>query len=208
MFELFIAGLAAYLLGSVSGSMVAGVLFGGGDIRREGSGNAGATNALRTRGKSYALLVLLIDVGKGALAAAFIPGLAGASALDLERIQVFCAAMVVFGHIWPFWYDYRGGKGAATLVGAFLVLAPAAVPWFVLVWIIGIALTGYVGLCTILVAWFAPLWLATMGDASSTVVSFAVCMAVVVLYAHRDNVARLRAGTENRMTRAMLWRRP
>ncbi|MEM9058399.1 MAG: glycerol-3-phosphate acyltransferase, partial [Pseudomonadota bacterium] len=121
----------AYLLGSVSGSLVTGRFFGGVDIRRMGSGNAGGTNALRTQGPLFALLVVIIDVGKGALAAGVLPGLAlfangPAPVAATGWLPVGCAAAAIVGHMVPVWHGFRGGKGGATLVGSLLVLAPLA----------------------------------------------------------------------------------
>lgn len=210
MLELGITCFLAYLIGSVSGSLVAGRLLGGGDIRGEGSGNAGATNALRTRGLKFALPVVLIDIGKGALAAGVLPGL-GLLPEDPQvprlYLQVCCAAAAVVGHIWPFWHDFRGGKGAATLVGTFLVLMPGVLPWLVGLWVLGIVATGYVGLWTMLAAAFVPVYLGVFAGAERALVGYGVVMALLLIFAHRDNLKRLRAGTENRMTRAMFWRR-
>ena len=112
------ATLAAYGRGSVSGALLVGRLRGGVDIRMLGSGNAGGTNALRTQGPWFALGVIVIDLGKGWLAAAWLPLAAarfGASALGLPEA---CAFAAMLGHVWPLWHGFRGGKGAATLVGA------------------------------------------------------------------------------------------
>ena len=158
MLELGLKSLLAYLLGSVAGALVLGQL-GGFDIRAEGSGNAGATNALRTRGASFAAGVLLIDLAKGWVAAALVPRLgwpAADPAVAREWLGVACAGAVVLGHVWPVWYGFRGGKGAATLLGALAGLcAGYVVPVFV-VWLAVLYLTGYVGLSTMLAAASQP----------------------------------------------------
>ena len=210
MLELGLKSLLAYLLGSVSGSLLVGRLFGGVDIRREGSGNAGATNALRTHGLAFALPVVLIDIGKGWLAVTLIPALAFVAVdPDVPRAHLgaCCGVAAVLGHIWPFWHGFRGGKGAATLVGTYLALAPAIVPWLLALWIVGIVATGYVGLSTMLAALFVPIYAAFGVPASATLLGYSLFMALLIVFAHRENVARLRNGTENRMTRAMFWRR-
>src|SRR5690606_18163608 len=122
MLELGIKLLLAYLLGSAIGSLIVGRLRGGVDIRELGSGNAGGTNALRTQGKAFAAWVMLIDIGKGWLAAAVLPGLAlpgiGIDAqVARQWLAVGCAAAAVLGHVYPLWFGMRGGKGAATLLG-------------------------------------------------------------------------------------------
>lgn len=209
MLELGITCFLAYLIGSVSGSLLVGRALGGGDIRSEGSGNAGATNALRTRGLSFALPVVLIDIGKGALAASVVPALglvAQDPAIPRLHLQACAASAAVIGHIWPFWHDFRGGKGAATLVGTYLVLAPGAVGPVVLLWLLGVVATGYVGLWTMLAASAGPVYLWLSG-ADASLVGFGAGMALLLVFAHRENIHRMRAGTENRMTQAMFWRR-
>src|SRR5690606_15794244 len=122
MIELGLKFTLAYLLGSVLGSLVVGYLKGGVDIRKVGSGNAGGTNALRTQGKWFALWVMVIDVGKGILAAAVLPGLelpgVGVDP-DVSRDLVLYAVALgaIVGHVFPVWFDFRGGKGGATAAG-------------------------------------------------------------------------------------------
>ena len=118
------------------------------DIRTLGSGNAGGTNALRTQGAGFAFWVMLIDIGKGWLAAAWLPGLdlpvVGIDpGVDRIWLAVACAAAVVVGHVYPVWYGFRGGKGAATLVGVLLGLKPIALLPVLVVWLLVVMLTGY-----------------------------------------------------------------
>ena len=193
--------LAAYLLGSLSGSLLLGRLRGV-DIRTLGSGNAGGTNALRTQGWKFALGTVLVDVGKGALAVwlamrlgtgeAWLPYAAGLAA--------------VVGHVWPVFHGFRGGKGAGTLVGALLMLWPVAVAVLVGSWLLVLTATGYVGLSTVLAAaTLVPLaWFTGAGDVR---LAFSVVLALFILFTHRANLARLRAGTEARFERARLWTR-
>ena len=142
----FLAILSAYLLGSVSGSLVLGRLKRV-DIRTMGSGNAGGTNALRSVGFGFALGVVIIDVGKGFLAAGVIPDLFGS---ELAWVPLACGFASVFGHCFPIWHGFRGGKGAATLIGTLLAISP----WLILpmlgAWILTLVLTGFVGLATVL----------------------------------------------------------
>lgn len=195
--------LAAYLLGSLSGSLLLGRLRGV-DIRTQGSGNAGGTNAFRTQGAKFALGVVIIDIGKGALAAWLGLRLANASnAAWLAYATAFAAAL---GHVWPLWHGFRGGKGAATVVGGIAVLWPMAIPVLLAVWLGTLILTGYVGLSTILTGLtVAILALATQADAPRLV--FAMAVALLLLFTHRANVARLRAGTESRFEKARLLHR-
>ncbi|MFK8030695.1 MAG: glycerol-3-phosphate 1-O-acyltransferase PlsY [Gammaproteobacteria bacterium] len=209
MFELGCKIFLSYLLGSLSGSLLLGRLKGT-DIRQMGSGNAGATNALRTQGVLFALGVAIFDVGKGILAAAW---LAHASWLpfdpSLERLWVVaaCGAAAVVGHIYPFWHDFRGGKGAATLIGAYCIVAPKLILPALVVFLICVTTTGYVGLSTILTVIAAFLFSMVLYADVSTPFWFALLMAVLVVVAHRGNVQRMMAGNENRLERAMVWRK-
>ena len=210
MLELGVKTLLAYLLGSVLGSLVMG-RFRGVDIRQQGSGNAGGTNALRTQGWSFALGVVVIDVGKALLAVGVVPRLVlplvGIDpAVDREWLAVACAAAVVVGHVYPVWYEFRGGKGAATLIGAVAVLAPAALLPVILVWLATVMLTGFVGLGTMLGTATLPLYFALTEPRSPALIVFGLAMAVFVAYTHRANIERMRAGNENRARRLWLLR--
>jgi glycerol-3-phosphate acyltransferase PlsY len=208
--ELGLKTLLAYLLGSVLGSLVMGRLRGV-DIREQGSGNAGGTNALRTQGWAFALGVVVIDVGKALLAVGVLPGLAlpwvGIDAtVGRSWLEVACACAVVVGHVYPVWYEFRGGKGAATLIGAVAVLAPVALLPVVLVWLATVTLTGFVGLGTMLGTATLPVYFALAAPRSPALVAFGVAMAVFVAYTHRSNIERMRAGNENRARRLWLLR--
>ena len=210
MLELGLKTLIAYLLGSIMGSLVMGQLRGV-DIRELGSGNAGGTNALRTQGLRFALGVVVIDVGKALLAVGWLPGLALPGVgfdPDLSRdwLAVACATAVVVGHVYPVWYEFRGGKGAATLIGAVAVLSPAALVPVVLVWLACVMLTGFVGLGTMLGTATLPLYFLLEDPAIPALVAFGVAMAAFVAYTHRANIARMRAGNENRARRLWLLR--
>jgi acyl phosphate:glycerol-3-phosphate acyltransferase len=195
--------LAAYLIGSVSGSLLLGKLRGV-DIRTQGSGNAGSTNALRTQGAKFALAVLAIDVTKGILATWLALRFGTpASATWLRYAAAFAA---VLGHVWPVWHGFRGGKGAATAFGGMAMLWPAAMPGMFVLWAACVIITGYVGLSTMLAALgFALVALIVGNDAARSV--FAVVLAALIVFSHRANLARLRAGTESRFEKAMLLRR-
>lgn len=210
MLELGIKTLLAYLLGSVLGSLVMGRLRGV-DIREQGSGNAGGTNALRTQGWKFALGVVVIDVGKALLAVGVLPGLdlpgIGIDpAVSRDWLAVCCAAAVVFGHVYPVWYEFRGGKGAATLIGAVAVLAPSALLPVALAWLFCVILTGFVGLGTMLATATLPVYFAFSQPRSAALFAFGIAMAAFVIYTHRSNLARMRAGNENRARRLWLLR--
>lgn len=198
--------VVAYLLGSVSGSLLLGGLRGV-DVRRQGSGNAGGTNALRVLGWRFALGVVAIDIGKGVLAAGLALWLAppdtGLSPTALAHAAVLLA---VAGHTWPIFYGLRGGKGAATLVGGLAVVWPWAVPVLLLVWLLCIGLSGYVGLATML-ATATLLPLAGWSGADPVRVLFALAATLFIMFNHRDNVRRLLRGCENRFERARVLHR-
>jgi glycerol-3-phosphate acyltransferase PlsY len=191
----------AYLLGSLSGSLLLGRLRGV-DIRRQGSGNAGGTNALRTQGWKFALGTVLVDVGKGVLAVWLAQRYGGA----IDWLPWAAGVAAVFGHVWPVFHGFRGGKGAGTLVGALLMLWPVAVAVLIGVWLLVLTASGYVGLSTILAA-ASLVPFALLTGAGTLPLGFAAVLALFILFTHRSNVARLRAGTESRFERVRVWRR-
>jgi len=208
--ELGCKALVAYLLGSVIGSLLLGRLRGV-DIRTQGSGNAGGTNALRTQGWGFALGVVLVDVGKALLAVGWVPtldlpGIGVDPAVDREWLLVTCAMAVVIGHVYPVWHEFRGGKGAATLIGTIAVVAPMALVPVITVWLLTVMLTGFVGLGTMLGTATLPIYFALTAPVRLPLVAFGVVMAAFIVFTHRANVERMRAGNENRARRLWLLR--
>ena len=210
MLELAVKSLVAYLLGSLVGALLLGTLRGV-DIRALGSGNAGGTNALRTQGKGFALGVIVIDVAKGWVAAALLPplvisGIGLDPALDRAWLAIACAAAATIGHVYPVWFDFRGGKGAATLIGVVLGLAPRLLPPVLGVWLVVVLLSGYVGLGTMCAVAALPVAAALLAPKQPALFAFAVAMTIFVVYTHRSNIERMRAGTESRARRLWLLR--
>jgi glycerol-3-phosphate acyltransferase PlsY len=212
MLELGTKFLLSYFIGSLMGSLIMGQIRGGVDIRTMGSGNAGGTNALRTQGFAFALGVVIIDVGKGVVGAGLIPGLdlpfIGASP-DVSRtwLTISCATAAVIGHVWPMWHGFRGGKGAATLIGTLIVLSPSIIVPVLLTWLLVLALSGFVGLSTMCAGIAAPIVIAiTQLPDQQPVFIYCAGMAMYLIFSHRSNIARMRAGTENRVSRAMLFK--
>lgn len=193
--------LVAYLLGSLSGSLLLG-RFRGVDIRTQGSGNAGGTNALRTQGWKFALGTVLVDVGKGALAA-WLALRFGAGHAWLPYAAVLAA---ICGHVWPVFHGFRGGKGAGTLIGGLLLLWPWALVPVLSVWLLSLGLSGYVGLSTVLAVATLPVF-ALVPPVETNRLAFGAIVAVLIAFTHRANLARLRAGTEHRFERARFLRR-
>jgi len=206
--------LLAYLLGSVVGSLVVGRLKGGVDIRQMGSGNAGATNALRTQGKGFAFAVIAIDIAKGWLASGWLPGLAipGVSGADAPVLAAWlpaaCGFASILGHCFPVWHGFRGGKGVATLVGAFAGFdAWLLLPLFA-TWLVVVVVSGFVGLASIVASLVLPIYLLIRDGAGLGVeLCFATACGLLVLYTHRGNVKRMRAGNEPRARRLWLFGR-
>lgn len=209
MLEWSLMAVAGYLLGSISGSLVLG-RFRGIDIRAMGSGNAGGTNALRTVGWGFALGVVLIDVGKGWLAAGLLPLLfaegGSTEALHYGAVAGFAA---VLGHIWPLYFRFRGGKGAGTAVGVVLSVAPWCFLPLLTVWLVTLVGTGFVGLATILAGFslVPAMWLLGPDPLPAGLGALAIALAVTLVFTHRENLARMRSGTENRFEKARLIKR-
>jgi acyl phosphate:glycerol-3-phosphate acyltransferase len=193
----FVLLLLSYLLGSVSGSLLLGKLRGV-DIRTVGSGNAGGTNALRTQGLKFALGTVLVDVGKGVLAAwlawRFLPP-------EMQPGWLYaCVLAAAAGHVWPVFHGFRGGKGAATLLGGLAVVWPQVLLPVLAVWLLSMMWGGYVGLSTVL-AGISVFLFAVIDGADALRLAFTGSIALFLIYTHRGNLARLRAGTEPRSER-------
>jgi len=190
----------AYLLGSVSFSVLIVRLIHGLDVRTVGSGNAGATNVLRAAGRRAGALVLALDVGKGITAVA-VP-----RALDAPSSVIGGAAVaVVIGHVFPVFFGFRGGKGVATSAGALGTLAPAAMALGLVVFVAVVAWKRYVSLGSIVTAASFPLlvglslrcgWIRS-GGAWLLLPSTAI--ALIIVAGHARNLRRLRQGTEPRL---------
>jgi glycerol-3-phosphate acyltransferase PlsY len=214
MLELGLKVLLSYLAGALNGALIVGKLAGGVDIRKLGSGNAGGTNALRTQGKWFAFKVMVIDVGKGylppwLLPALVLPGVPLDPEIPRSALALACAGAAVVGHCYPVWFDFKGGKGAATAIGALLAISPALTLPALAVWVLTLTTTGYVGLATMLAASVLPVWVGFTGlPERSDLFAFLVALAFFIIYTHRSNIQRLREGSENRLEKAMLWRRP
>jgi len=210
MLELGVKFLISYFIGSLMGALIVGKLRGGVDIRTMGSGNAGGTNALRTQGFFFALVVVVIDVGKGVIGAGVVPGLElPLVAMDPEVSRTWltmcCAAAAVIGHVWPIYHGFRGGKGAATFIGTLVVLGPALIIVVLLVWAVVLVLSGYVGLASMAAATSLPVWLGvTRLPEAQPLFIYSVAMAVFIIYCHRSNIRRMRDGDEHRHTKLLL----
>ena len=197
----------SYLLGSIPNGYIAGKLSGI-DVRKHGSGNIGATNVLRVLGKPWGFAVFFADAFKGFLAVRLAllaiapsPGLAAYS----EFYAILAAAACITGHSFPVWLGFKGGKGVATSAGAIFGVMPIAAIAIFFVWLFVFKTTRYVSVASVSAALALPVSvgvLVWMGKTQGMVLLyFSAAMTALVVWRHRSNFARLRAGTEQRFTR-------
>jgi glycerol-3-phosphate acyltransferase PlsY len=210
MLELGVKILMAYLLGTLLGSLILGRSYGI-DIRSMGSGNAGATNALRTQGTLFGFLVLTVDIAKGVLAvwwlpAAALPAVGIDPDLPREWLTVACGLAVIVGHVYPVWFGFRGGKGAATMVGVVAAMELRLLVPLLLSWFVVLVLGGYVSLATMLSGVALVAAVCILEPNNVPLLSFCVAVALFVVYTHRSNIVRIRAGQESRVRRLWLFR--
>jgi glycerol-3-phosphate acyltransferase PlsY len=210
MLELGLKILIAYLLGTLLGSLILG-RWRGVDIRSMGSGNAGATNALRTQGKLFGSMVLAVDIAKGVFAVwwlptAVLPAVGIDPDLPREWLTLACGFAVIVGHVYPVWFSFRGGKGAATVVGVVAAIEPRLLLPLFLSWFAVLLLTGYVGLATMLSGVTLVVAVRVFEPNDVPLLCFCVAVTMFVVYTHRGNIARMRAGKENRVRRLWLFR--
>jgi len=196
-----VTALGAYLLGSIPfGFLVAKAK--GVDIRSVGSGNIGATNAMRVLGKPAGIFVLLMDALKGYSAVAWLPvflqQIFPATMVDLEMLRLVAGISAVLGHNFTCWLKFKGGKGIATTAGVYLALAPWTVLVALIVFILAVLLTKYVSVGSIAAAIALPatVWIMTPHDLFLGIVTTA--LGLLAIYKHKSNIQRLLAGTESR----------
>lgn len=183
---------AAYLLGATPTSYITGRLARGIDLREHGSKNLGATNVYRILGWKYAIPVALIDIAKGALPVLLAPR------APYPWLPVAVGVAAILGHMFSPYVHFKGGKGVATAAGMFLALAPIAVLLAIPVWGLCLWLTGYVSLSSIIAVLSVPLSVRLTGNANPYVFWSSLALVLLIIFAHRRNIARLLAGTENR----------
>ena len=200
--------ILSYLIGSVSGSMVLGYLKGI-DIRNMGSGNAGGTNAFRTVGASFALGVIAIDILKGIVAVLFISQISFINLsfnISNELLEICCAVGAVLGHVYPIYYNFKGGKGAGTLIGIIGVLFPQCIIYALFAWFVTLVLTGYVGLGTMIAGLVLSIS-AYILDVSNIYFNFSILMSLFIIFTHRSNIMRMLKGEENKFEKIMIFKK-
>lgn len=186
--------VGAYVIGSIPFAYLIVRAAGQGDVRAAGSGNVGATNALRLAGWRWALLVLVLDIGKGVLAV-WLMRLATAN----PAWAAAAGLAAVGGHCFPVWLRFAGGKGVATAAGVFALTAPLALASAAAVWVVVVALSRYVALASLVAAASLPVALHLLGRSSPAAQACAVATALVVMWRHLGNLARLVRGEEPRV---------
>ena len=202
--EIILRIVLSYFVGSISGGMVMGK-FRGVDIREMGSGNAGGTNAFRTQGTVFGLVVIIIDILKGYFSTYYISGDMGLG----TSMALVCGIACVLGHVYPIYYGFKGGKGAGTLVGVLIGLYPFGLLVAFFMWMIILILTGYVGLSTMVAGVCFPVvvYYYFPGGLSTPIGIFASIMSIFLIFTHRGNIVRMIKGNENRFEKVMIIKR-
>ncbi|MBS3947786.1 MAG: glycerol-3-phosphate 1-O-acyltransferase PlsY [Dethiobacter sp.] len=189
----FLAVLLAYLLGSVSFGYLVGRRIRGVDIRQYGSGSSGTTNILRTLGTGPAVVVLLLDAGKG-IGAVYLADLLTGN----PNVVMLAGVAVVAGHNWPVFFGFRGGRGIATSMGVLLGIAPSVILIAVLVGLLVMALTRYVSLGSLVGSVLIP-FLMLLFRLPPAHILFGTALCLLAVWRHRANIRRLLAGTESKL---------
>lgn len=186
--ELLLAFVTGYLLGSIPFGLILTRIAGKGDVRAVGSGNIGATNVVRAGGKTLGALTLVLDALKATAAIVVVRAV-------WPGAEAFAAAGALIGHLYPVWLKFRGGKGVATLLGILIGLFPVGAAVYALVWIAVFAIVRISSVAGILAAFSAPVSAALLGG--DPLFAMLVAFALLILWRHRDNIIRLRAGAEH-----------
>src|SRR6056297_459891 len=185
---LILWAVIGYILGSIPFGMVLAKLMNLGNLREIGSGNIGATNVLRTGNKLAAFGTLVLDGGKGAVAVLIARVLAGEDAAQLAGLMAF------LGHCYPVWLGFKGGKVVATFLGLMLALAFPVGALCCLAWLVTAAISRISSLSAIVAAASSTFWVAFFGPGA--IILLSAVLTLLVFWRHRENIARLRAGTE------------
>lgn len=190
--DLTLSLVLGYFLGAIPIGIFAGQAFAGIDPREAGSRNIGFTNVLRVAGKAAGLVTLIGDIGKGALAVYLARVLVGPAAGD----SILAAgAAAILGHMFPIFLGFKGGKGVATALGVMLAAEPAIGGCLVALWLTAAAIWRMSSLAALIAFGSLPLWV-WLFHATVPMAAFATGIIILIVYRHRENISRLRAGTE------------
>ena len=200
--KLIITYLLAYLVGSIPTAVWTGKLFHNIDVREHGSGNAGATNAIRVLGWKTGIPVLIVDILKGWVAT-MLPhflNLAEPGSASLVNLQIIAGLFAIAGHIFPVFADFRGGKGVATAGGVLLAIDPLLTLSCLGVFLIVMIISGYVSLSSICAGLAFPAFLFIFFNTPSLFFRiFSVFIAVALIFTHRKNISRIFKGEESKL---------
>jgi len=204
MFELALSILVSYLIGSLNSSLILGKI-NNYDVREHGSGNAGATNTYRMHGRIHGTIVFCFDCFKGffaiILAESLILSGLDNPLFDIEIYLYFSALSVVIGHCYPLWFQFKGGKGAATGLGIFLYFEPFLVAPSLLIWMLSLVVFRFVGLATILAFASLPVFVFLFERQSFVnLIFFSLILGLLILFTHRQNINSMLKGTEHRVS--------
>ena len=188
--------IGGYFSGSIPTGVILAKLFGTKDIHQEGSGNIGATNVYRVLGKGLGTLTLVGDVLKG-----IIPVILACTLVGDEIWIAMVAFVTFFGHLFSVFLRFRGGKGVATALGVFLVIAPLVVPFSIIIFVLVVMKWRYVSLGSLTASALMPILLCVLGYPIAYV-NLSLAMGCLIFYRHRGNIKRLREGSEKKISKA------
>ena len=194
--------ILSYMTGSISGGIIVGK-FRNIDIRKKGSNNAGATNALRTMGIVFALVVLFIDVYKGYFAANYIPYLLNE---NTNQAKILASLGAILGHVYPLYFKFKGGKGVGTALGTLFVFPELSINIVIgfVCWLATLIFTGFVGLSSIIAGISVSVAYLLNNNTLDDLALYSILMSIFFIFTHRENIYRMAKGKENQFKKVMI----
>ena len=194
--------ILSYMTGSISGGIIVGK-FRNIDIREKGSNNAGATNALRTMGIAFALIVLFIDVYKGYFAANYIPYLLNE---NTNQAKILASLGAILGHVYPLYFKFKGGKGVGTALGTLFVFPELSINIVIgfVCWLATLIFTGFVGLSSIIAGISVSVAYLLNNNVLDDLALYSILMSIFFIFTHRENIYRMAKGKENQFKKVMI----
>jgi len=184
--------IGSYLLGSIPFGFLIYYFTEKEDIRKHGSGNIGATNVWRTKGKLLGIITLILDILKGVL-----PIIYGFIHFDNKILIIFAGALAIVGHVFPFLLKFKGGKGVATFVGVFIAFKPISILVFLIVFLITVIISKYVSLGSILAT--TSVFFTILFTSVAEISAITLTIVIIILFRHKSNIIRLINGNENKL---------